>query len=688
MEKLFNPQSIAIVGASSEDGTVGNVLAKNLLRLGYIGKIYLVNPKYEEIFGNKCYGRLSEINESVDLAIIAIPAKLVAEEIKANASKIKNYVIISAGFSEVGEEGRKREEYLSKIAEENDLNVLGPNCLGFIIPSLKLNASFSGGLPLEGNIAFISQSGALAVAMMDIARYEDIKFSSVVSIGNKMRLSETEILEYFSDDRKTKVVGMYLEGIKDGKNFMNVAKKVVLEKPVVVIKAGKTEKSRKAISSHTGAMAGSEEITDAVFRKIGLIKVSDLEEFFDLVDLISHTKASQTDKVAVITNAGGPGVLTTDAFLGKNIQLADLDEKTKDKIRKILPPESAVDNPIDMLGDAKEDRYANVLKIIEKNESIGSIICVLTPQDQTPVDKIARKIINFKKKTSKTVVAVFIGGDRVKKAIKKLEENGIPNYVFPDRAVKSLDHYYRWNANKNLFGSLKSEAHLQMETNEERKRTAFDIIDRARREGRSALYFSEAKRVVGMYGIETVAVTEIESGPPERVDFPVVLKVDSDKVLHKTDKKGLILNIKNQENLSEAVARMKNNFPGEKLIIQPMAERQMELILGIKKDPVFGPIIMYGLGGIYAEFFRQVDFLVPPLTKEEIKNNLLKSKIMFLFGKTRGQNPYNIEELVEVLYGVSSLACELEGISEFDINPMLIYNNGKKTLAVDIKIII
>lgn len=705
LEKLFNPASIAIVGASEEEGKVGNVMAKNILTLGYQGKIFLVNPKHETLFNQKCYKNLTEIEEAVDLAVISIPAKFVADEIRNNAEKIKNYVIISAGFSEMSEEGKAREEEIKKIADEKELNILGPNCLGFMAPGIKLNATFAGGMAAIGNIALVSQSGALAVGMLDIAEKEKFGFSYVVSVGNKMDIDESELLDYLRDDEKTKVIGMYLEGIKNGTKFMESVSKVSKIKPVVLIKAGKTEKSQKAISSHTGALAGSDEIITAVCEKTGVIRAENLEEFFNLLNLISLTNPPANDQVVVITNAGGPGVLTTDAFKDKNIKLIDISDKDKEKMKKILPEESALGNPIDVLGDAHEDRYKKVLAILSKNENIGSYISVLTPQDQTPVAKIATKIIQFsakggsasggKNKTKASVVTVFIGAKRVEKAIRKLKENGIANFNFPDAAVNALDKYYLWSKQKE-----KAEV-ADENIDETRKVKILSIIGKAKSENRGALYFSEAREVMKMYGINTVSCVDIFPGnaenggstsirevEPPALSFPVALKVDSDKVLHKTDKQGLVLDIKNEEELKSATGKMQADFPGARLIVQPMLPRKTELILGIKKDPMFGPVIVYGLGGIYTEVLKMVNFLILPLTPDEIENSLAKSKISFLFRETRGQSPYNIKELAGILHGLGRLAREIDEIREFDINPLLIYNDGMGAMVVDVKIII
>ncbi len=685
LKKLFNPQSIAIVGASPEDGKVGNVIAKNILQLGYAGKIYLVNPKYDRIFDQLCYRNLSDIADEVDLAIVAIPAKFVISEIQANAKKIKNYAIISAGFSEVNEEGKVREQALLDLAKENSLHILGPNCLGFIAPEIKLNASFASNMPDFGNISFISQSGALAVALVDLAKQRSLGFSNIISIGNKMQIAETEMLEYLENDSNTKVVGMYLEGIKNGENFLQIADRVSRMKPIVVLKAGKTKRSQKAIASHTGAIAGSDMIMDAAFRKSGILRARNLEDFFNLISFISQNNFPQNEKVVIVTNAGGPGVLTADAFLDKKMALADLNDETKTQLRKILPEESSVENPIDLLGDAKEDRYRDVLNVIEDDLEIGSVICVLTPQDQTPVEKVAKVIADFKHKSKKTIITVFIGGEKIEEGARELQRNGVFNFTFPEKAVKMLDDYYAWSIfKKNALEDITQTVNFQ------RQKTISLIVEKAKEEKRKALYFSESQKIMSLYGIETVKTLEIDavSSLPIIDIFPVVIKVDSDAILHKTDKQGLILNIRNQMELEVAFNKMRTNFPGAKLIIQTMLERDVELILGIKKDASFGATILCGLGGIYAEVFKVAEIFIPPFSVEEIKAVLQAGKLGFLFNGTRGQKSYGLDDIVRIILALGEFSNEANGVFEFDINPLLIYNNGKKPVAIDVKIII
>jgi acetyltransferase len=684
LDNLFAPKSIVIVGASSKKGKVGTVVTENILKLGYKGRVYLVNPSYKFLKLKKCHPSIVDIKKEIDLAIIAVPAKFVLDVIAESSKLVKNFVVISAGFSETGEQGVKLEKELAKLAAKNGLNILGPNCLGFILPKLKLNASFAGGMPSAGNIAFISQSGALAVALMDRAKQENISFSNVISVGNKMQLAEAELLEYLSADKETKVIGMYLEGIKDGKKFIEVASRVSKLKPIVILKAGKTEKAQKAISSHTGALAGSDDIMDIAFSKAGVIRAADLEEFFDLLTLISFTDPPTNANVAVITNAGGAGVLTTDAFNGKQIVLADFSKKIKDQIKTELPPEASVENPVDLLGDAKEDRYQSAFNVLNA-QKLGSQICVLTPQEQTPVEKIAQAIIKNKKHCSATLITIFIGGERIKKSIAELKNNLIPNFSNPDSAINALDKYYRWSIFKK---NIKKDVEKSLSVNRQKETKA--IIKKAITEKRSALFFSEAATVMSKYGIKAVESWDIMPGTSIDAieNFPVVLKVDSDQVLHKSDKQALILNIKNKEELNESISKLRVNFPIERLIVQTMHNKHAEIILGIKVDDIFGPVIVFGLGGIYTEIFKMVNFLIPPMSAEAIKQEVLKSKISFLFAGVRGQKSCDLDEFVSIIYGLMEFSLENENVKEFDINPLFLYNDGQKSQAVDIKIIL
>lgn len=684
LEKLFNPVSVAVVGATEKDGKVGNVILKNLLELGFEGDVFPVNPKHKTILEKKAYASVSEIEDEVDLAIVAIPSKFVNKTILESSEKTKNFIVISAGFSETGEEGEKQEKELEKIAADNDLNILGPNCLGFINPSIFLNASFAAGMPQRGNVGLVSQSGALAVALMDVSKKEVIRFSNVVSVGNKMQLDECDLIEYFENDAKTEVIALYLEGIKDGKIFLEVVRRVSRKKPVIILKAGKSERTQRAISSHTGALAGSDEIMSVAFEESGVLRADNLEEFFDLIKVTSNFNCNGEGSSVILTNAGGPGVLATDHFSQKKVFLKELDGATKEKLREFLPQESSVENPIDLLGDADDVRYEESLKVLD-DAGTENILCVMTAQDQTPVQKIAKVICDFQKRSSNNIFPVFIGGEKMKKALNILQENNLPNFEFPQKAIQSLSKYYSWKEMSKESDATKKDLDAK------RAGKVKEIISRAKGEKRKSLLFDEASQIMELYGIKTVDFLSLSSKDdlPDDIgfDFPVVVKVDSDKVLHKTEKQGLVLGIKNNDELIEAIEKIRKNFPNEKIIVQPMIGIEAELILGMKKDSIFGGVTVFGLGGIYAEVFKMVDFLISPISKKEIENKIQKSKIGFLFEETRGKKVGDLGEIAGVLDGFSSLVCEADEIFEIDINPLIITKQGD-LVAVDVKIII
>lgn len=706
LKKLFNPKSIAVIGASEKEGKVGNVIAKNVSKLGYTGKVFWVNPKHQKLFDEKCYKSVDEINEKIDLAIVIVPAKFVKAIVESAKNKVKNFVIISAGFAEIGSKGRKREEELLQIAKKNNLNILGPNCLGFISPKIKLNASFAGGMPKEGGVSIISQSGALAVAILDMANKEQFKFSQIISVGNKMQLSETELIEFLGEDDGTKVIAVYAEGIKDGRRFIEVAQKVSLKKPIVILKAGRSERAQKAISSHTGALAGSDKIMDVAFKKAGIIRANDLEEFFALIKFISNFKQIGNLKTAILTNAGGPGVLTTDNFQDKKIELAEISPETKKTLQEFLPEEASEENPIDLLGDADEIRYSKALNVLQ-SENLGNILCLMTAQDQTPTERIAEVVVNFSQQSSQNIIPVFIGGEKIKNAVKILQENELPNFEFPKKIVDVLDKIAvneEYREEKTIMISNEDSivgGKSARKKDADRKERLQKIISNAKSENRKALLFAEASEIMRTYDIPVVNFANIE--PPQkgrkkllkigrgqcsyRGEFPVVLKVDSDKVLHKTDRQGLILGIKNEKELKKSIDKMRADFPQENLIVQPMIELTTELILGLKRDDIFGSVIVFGLGGIYTEVFKMVDFLLPPLSLREIEKEILNGKIGFLFKETRGKKIGDIKKMAEILFNFGKLAQEQKEIKEIDINPLLIDAKGD-IMAVDVKIII
>lgn len=680
LELFFSPHSIAIVGATEEEGKVGNSIAKNILDGGYAGKVFFVNPNRETVLGQKCYPKVSAIAENIDLAIVIIPAKFVNETIREASEKIKNFAVISAGFAESGKEGEKREKELLEIAEKNDLNVLGPNCLGFINAHQKLNASFAPFMAKEGDIAFISQSGALVCALLDIFSEKKAGFSILASTGNQMLIGESDLMEYLDTDDKTKVIGLYLEGIEDAKKLAEISRKMSSRKPVIILKAGKSERTKKAISSHTGSLAGSEDIAREFFQKNGIIQAENLEEFSNLLNLLSLADAPKNGKVIAITNAGGAGVLATDAFQGKTIELQEIKEETKNKLKEFLPVESSIQNPIDLLGDAMEDRYQKTLEAVE-NEEADFLICLLTVQKQTPVEKIAEVIANFKQKTSKKIIAVLISSQKFKGATEKLESSGVPVFTFPEQAVGTLEKYFAWR-------NFKSNPSKESKLDKEKLESISEIISKARKEKRGALFFGEAADIFRNLEIPTIPFRQIvnENDLEKIPGFPVVLKIDSEKIIHKTDKKALILGIKNKEDLKKYYDNLKKTFPNEGIIVQPEIQKDIEIILGMKRDEVFGPVVVAGLGGIYAEVFKKVDYFIPPMNKKEIEEKLFKSPISFIFKETRGKIIFESGIMAEIIEKLMKLSINIPEIKELDINPFIIHSG--KGISADIKILI
>lgn len=682
LEKLFDPNSIAVVGVSSEPDKIGSIIASNLLDLGYSGKVFLVNPKYDNLLGRKCYKSLLEIEEEVDLAVIAVPAAVVNDLIKEASQKVENFVVISSGFAETGEEGKQREKELSEIAKANDLNILGPNCLGFINVSKKLNASFAKGMPKPGKAAFISQSGALIAGLMDIAFGKGFGFSKLISIGNKVVIDESALADYLASDNDTEMAVLYLEGIKNGANLVKNFSKLAAKKPVFILRTGQTEKGRKAIASHTAALSRPSKIMKPILNELGVFQINTFNELSNLVQF--YESLNDLKNVTVVTNAGGAGVLAAEAYELNNIELARLSSGLKDTLKNALPAESSVENPVDLLGDAETDRYEKVLDILGGSEEIDAVHIILTPQRQTPVDEIAEAIVNFSKSTDKKIFVSFIGEQSVEKARKKIEQAGIISFNFPDEAACTAGKFVR-------FGESEKKTYAPPKIDEDRKNKADSILSRI--DNRKVLNFNESSALLENYdlsGVQGILIEKLRdlADNEKMIEFPCVVKVDNADILHKTDEKALVLGIKNLSELEKAAQELLEKFEGSRLVIQPMVESGLELLVGAVRDETFGPVITVGLGGIYTEQFNLVDYLLPTDDLKRIAEFLKNSKIGFLFDGARGQKPYNSKELAKIISKISALVSENDKISEFDINPLIIYNDGREARLVDVKIIL
>ena len=686
IKKMLKPNSIAIVGASEKKGKVGNMLVKNITQSNYKGEVFFVNNRADIINGKKVYNSVSEIDQEIDLVIIATPAFTVLDIVRDASKKCTQFIIISAGFGETDEEGKNREKELKKLALEKKLTILGPNCLGILSPGWNLNASFAPGLPPFGDTAFISQSGALAVALIDKANALNIGFSHVLSIGNKMSISETELIEYFASDKNTNTIILYLESITEGVEFLKSVKKARLDgKRIIILKSGKSDEAQKAIALHTGSLTSGDAVTQAVFDKMGIVRAQEINDIFVFASLCHALKFKQkASNIAVITNAGGPGVIVTDELaIYKNLNQASLSKENSKKLADKLPKAASVHNPIDLLGDAGVSRYRDAIDICLQDDNIDTVIVLLTPQEGTPADEIANYIVKKQKETSKLIITSFIGGFSVSNAQKILRDGNVFHTETPSLAISALSELI---ASDNFSEPSLSEIDIQNFENQTTKK----ILDIAKEDNNRGLYFYETAVIAKEYGISISDFWDITDEIKDDIIYPCVVKVDDPHILHKSDRGGVILPINSVKELKDAREVLKNRFREQtaKIIAQPLAKIQTELILGMKRDPIFGPVIIVGIGGIYTEIIKKTEVFVSPIHREEIKNRLLNGKLGFLFNGARGQKPYNVDEISEIVLSLQNLALKNPQISEIDINPLLIYNNSQKANAVDMKIVL
>jgi len=686
---LLEPSSIAVVGASSQEGKVGHDILKNLVTQGYKGAIYPINPKGGEILGKTAYVSLADVPDAIDVAVIVTPAQTVIGLIDECGKKgIKNVIVISAGFGEIGtEEGKAREKELADAVRRNTINLTGPNCLGILRPAVGMNASFALELPPRGGIALLSQSGAFAVALMDSAKQLHMGFSTIVSMGNKATMDECDFLEMCETDPETKVIGLYLESIKDGLRFRDLARRITPIKPIVLIKSGTTEHGKQAVSSHTGALAGSEAGIDAVCRQCGIRRAETTEEFVDGLRALSAQPPLVTTRIAIITNAGGPGILATDAAGKARLQLPALQDENGKALAALLPPAASIHNPIDVLGDAKADRYIAAVAAAAKDPSIDGIVVVLTPQVMTPCLEIAKGIVETMKVHSLIpITASFMGAQSVSKAVAYLNEHGIPTYETPERAVRSLATLQAIDAEK--------KNDIRLEINKERAAKAAEILQEAH-----GLLSEEATQwLFALYELpiprQTVVTTEEEAvSIAVSLGYPIVAKISSPDILHKTDIGGVRANLQTEEEVRRAytdiLANTAKHAPTAHVtgvLIQKFLPAGNEFIVGTIKDPIFGTLLLAGLGGIYTELFRDTSFRIAPSTEKEGYEMLQDLKSWKLLLGMRGKKQSDIDALVRLLLQTTQLTLECPQISAIDFNPVLIDENGV-TIA-DAKVIL
>lgn len=689
---LLNPSSIAVIGASSQPGKVGHDILKNLLTQGYAGTVYPVNPKGGEILGAQAYATIADLPETPELAIIVIPARTVPEVLRACGERgVPNAVVISAGFGEVHtEEGAALEAELVDIACTHGITLVGPNCLGIVRPGSKMNASFAKEIPPAGSIAIVSQSGAMGVALMDGAPAFGLGLSTFVSIGNKAAIDETAMLEMLADDPQTRVIGFYLESIKNGRAFLEKARTVAARTPVVLLKAGVSEHGRAAASSHTGALAGSDSAIDALCAQTGIHRARTTEEFLDLLCVLSMEPRLLSERIAIVTNAGGPGILATDAAEQAGLRLPALAAWTADALRPTLPAAASVANPIDVIGDAGTDRYEAAFGACQHDPNVDGIVVLLTPQVMTPCADVARAIVRLHRTTPlMPVTCAFMGGESVEEAVRILREAGIPAFPTPERAVTAM-------------GALRKQAASDQrpaasgDANDEKERAAkantliagtSGLLDEALTAQLFALYdLPLPKQALAKSGEEAVRVAE-------SIGYPLIAKISSPQILHKTDVGGVRANLKNAEEVALAyrdiLANVREHVPEaavEGVLLQQFLPVGEEFIVGSVRDPSFGPMVMVGLGGIYTELFRDTAFRVAPVHEEEVYRMLTQLNAWKLLLGMRGKPQNDIDALARLIANVSHMVSECPRIAEVDLNPVIVRSDG--IVIADAKVVV
>jgi len=712
---FFNPKSIAIIGASATVGKVGSNVLKNILNSGYKGKIYPVNPKAKEINGIKAYKSILEVpDDEIDIAIFVIPGKNVPSIAEECGKKgIKGLIVISAGFKEIGGEGIKREEELKSIAKKYKMRIIGPNCLGLI--GIHYNGSFAADTPKEGHIAMISQSGAMLTGMMDYSMEQAYGFSCNISLGNKADLDEVDFIEFLADDKNTKVILCYLESIEAGERFLKIVPNATRKKPIVILKAGVSKAGARAASSHTGALAGSDIAYELAFQKSGVIRAETIEDLFDFGEIFLYQPIPKKNSFAIITNAGGPGIVAVDSFEKKKLNLAEFSEPILHKLRENLPSEAAIFNPIDIIGDASPERYRFTIETVfglnndtsnvnETNNDISTFgaLIIMSPQAQTEPIKVANLIteITSENLIEKPIVCSLIGEKSIKTARKHLKQNNIPVYPFPERAahsLRSLVDYGKYLESKPL-GEVKIP---KFTVNKKRVK---EIFNNARKENRTVLLSFETSEIFECYGIKSpksrLARTPNQAKELLKEIGISVMKIVSPQIIHKTDVGGILLNIESEQDAFEAYIQIIENAKKfgpqnariygvevQEMIDFKKEEKVNELIIGMSKDPQFGPLLMTGSGGIYTNVFKDVSFaLAYKFTQEDAEKMLEKTKIFELLQGVRGEHQSDIEAVINVLLRVSQLVNDFPEIVELDINPLLSFIKGYS--AVDIKITI
>lgn len=689
LDNFFRPGSVAVIGASSAPGKVGFEVMRNLVHNEYDGKIYPVNVRGGEVFGHKCYTDVKDIPGKLDLVVIMIPPPGIPEVIRDSGAKgADSAIVISAGFKETGPEGAALERAMIDAAKEAGIRLLGPNCLGLVDTFSSLNTSFTAGMPEKGNIGFMSQSGALLASILDWSFANGIGFSKFISLGNKADIDEVDILIALGDDPNTKVIVGYLESVNRGKEFLKTALEVNKKKPVIIIKSGVSEAGARAATSHTGSLSGSDAGFEAAFAQSGVLRARTIEELFAYAVAFSSQPLPAGDRLAILTNAGGPGIMATDAVATSGIQMARFESETVVKLKEKLPPAAAFYNPVDIIGDGGADRYHDAITAILEDKGVDGVAVLLTPAAMTQIEETAKTIVFSSLVNKKPILTSFMGQEAVASGVYILKKNRIPNYGFPERAVDAfakMAHYAEW---------MKKPVPETIVRDYDRN-TVKQLIQESLDKGKPNIGGEKALAIIQRTGItipDYSIAEDVEAAKKiaESFGYPIVMKVSSPDISHKSDVGGVIVGIKDEAELAKAYDKIliscRRALPNCIIYgveIHKMITGGKELVIGMNRDPQFGPLVMFGLGGIYVEIHKDVVFRIAPLSEDDIESMITGIRSAKLLTGARGEPPKDIDAVREALRRVSALVTDFEVITEMDINPLTVMDRGEGVFSLD-----
>lgn len=692
LEKIFRPKTVAAIGASIRDRTVGHALMSNLLNGTYAGKVYPVNPRHSIIQGETCYRSVLEIPDVIDLAVIAAPARFVPDIIEeCGRAGVGGVTIISAGFKEAGPKGKDLFNQIHLLSQKYNMRVIGPNCVGFINPSIGLNASFAANTALPGHIAFISQSGALCTAILDWSIDQSVGFSHFVSIGSMLDIGFNDLIDYFGNDVNTSCILIYMESLRNPRHFMSAARAFAQHKPIIVLKAGKSTEGARASLSHTGSLTGNDAVFSAAFHRAGVLQVDTIEQLFNCAQALAMQPLPKGNRLAIVTNAGGPGILGTDYLSQHKGKLAKLSQLSMDDLNATLPPHWSHGNPIDVLGDADAKKYCAAIGICDRDENVDAILAILTTTGVTDPSEVARALVL--QNTNKPILACWMGEGQVRDGREILEQGRIPNYRYPENAVDVFLKTYQYSNHLKLLHETPPSIPKKFLPEREKAR---ELISSVIKSGRVQLSETEAKRLLNYYGIPTpigALVTSVTQAIEyaQEIGFPVVLKLASPDIAHKTDVSGVVLNLNSVEAVQEAykdmMSHVKHHFPNAKIDgvrIEKMVTKKYELLVGAKKDLIFGPVIVFGSGGVLVELYNDICMGLPPLNMLLANQMMKNTKVYRLLKGYRGMPGVDTEALQLLLVKFAYLVMDFPEVKEIDINPYVVDEKGGMALDAHI----